>query len=257
MSDEKYIIDKDSLTGIADAVRNKLGESTSYSIDDIQDKITNYWSIPDGSLDISANGTYDVTTKASAVVNVPNPSTGSLEIIENGTYDVTDKASAVVNVPSGGGLPPFTVPTVKVKKPRWDVSSWSDFSSIFSTQEEMLEHLIDIIPQPNQNTGPLGNKWLPLPVFKDKYGRWIPLKMMGVTLPSSFSIGYEWESMGITKTVIQNLYNDNLVFGCSSVTDYVKQGGVWYIIFNRYIIGCSSEYVGLHSNYSYVLYTEA
>lgn len=42
MSENKYIIDEDSLTGIADAVRDKLGESTSYSIDDIQDKITNY-----------------------------------------------------------------------------------------------------------------------------------------------------------------------------------------------------------------------
>ena len=293
-----------------------------YSVADIKNNIKDYWSIPDGSLDISANGTYDVTTKASAVVNVPNPSTGSLtintngtydvtekasaivsvspslqtktttisqngsqiitpdsnydglssvnltinvpnpstgslEITENGTYDVTDKASAVVNVPSGGGLPPFTVPTVQVKTPRWDVPKWSDFSSIFSTQEEMLEHLIDITPDKNQNTGNIGGTWLPLPVFKDKYGRWIPLKMMGVTLPSSFTIGSDWASMGITKTVIQNLYNDNLVFGCSSVTDYVKQGGVWYIIFNRYIIGCSSEYVGLHSNYSYVLYTEA
>lgn len=84
-----------------------------YSISDITNNIEDYWSIPEGSLNISANGTYDVTNKAEAIVNVPNPSTGSLEITENGTYDVTDKASAVVNVPSSGGLPPFTVPTVK------------------------------------------------------------------------------------------------------------------------------------------------
>lgn len=293
-----------------------------YSVADIKNNIKDYWSIPDGSLDISANGTYDVTTKASAIVNVPNPSTGSLtinangtydvtekasaivsvspslqtktttisqngsqiitpdsnydglssvnltisvpnpstgslEITENGTYDVTDKASAVVNVPSSGGLPPFTVPTIKMKNIRWDVSSWSNFSSIFSTQEEMLEHLIDIIPARGAYAGYISGEWLSAPVWKDKYGRWIPLKMMGVTLPSSFSIGSEWASMGITGTVIQNLYNDNLVFGCSSVTDYVTQGGFWYIIFNRYIIGCSRENVGLHSIYSYVLYTEA
>ena len=56
-----------------------------------------------GRLDINENGLYDVTTKASVSVDVPNPSTGSIDIIENGTYDVTNLASAVVNVPTSGG----------------------------------------------------------------------------------------------------------------------------------------------------------
>jgi hypothetical protein len=56
--------------------------------------------IPDGSLSITENGTYNVADKETAEVNVPNPSTGSLSITTNGTYDVKNYASANVNVPS-------------------------------------------------------------------------------------------------------------------------------------------------------------
>lgn len=56
--------------------------------------------IPDGSLSITENGTYNVADKETAEVNVPNPSTGSLSITENGTHDVKDYASAEVSVPA-------------------------------------------------------------------------------------------------------------------------------------------------------------
>lgn len=59
---------------------------------------------PKGSMSITENGSYDVTEKVTAVVNVPasgiTPS-GSISIVANGTYDVTEKASATVNVPVG------------------------------------------------------------------------------------------------------------------------------------------------------------
>lgn len=66
--------------------------------------------LPSGSMDITENGTYDVTSVESAVVNVPIPDgyiqpSGALEITENNTYDVTEKASVVVNVPSAEVLP--------------------------------------------------------------------------------------------------------------------------------------------------------
>ena len=57
-------------------------------------------------LEITENGTYTAPAgKAYSPItaNVPNPSTGTLSIDSNGTYDVTSYASAEVNVPSSGG----------------------------------------------------------------------------------------------------------------------------------------------------------
>lgn len=46
--------------------------------------------IPSGEIEINANGTYDVTDKASAKVNVPEKQLGTKTITQNGTYNASD-----------------------------------------------------------------------------------------------------------------------------------------------------------------------
>lgn len=62
---------------------------------------------PSGTKRITENGTHDVAAYASAEVNVPGiVPTGTKTITANGTYDISGFASALVNVAgAGGGLP--------------------------------------------------------------------------------------------------------------------------------------------------------
>ena len=56
----------------------------------IVDKIPDEYIIPQGNLEISQNGTYDVTNYASANVNVPEKQLGTKTITSNGIYKATD-----------------------------------------------------------------------------------------------------------------------------------------------------------------------
>lgn len=73
MSNTIAYVDNQTLTNIADAVRYKTGTNGKMLLNEIPDKIRNIEGIiPSGSIEVTENGTYDVTTKASVIVNSPN-----------------------------------------------------------------------------------------------------------------------------------------------------------------------------------------
>ena len=73
--------------------------------------------IPNGDINIIENGTYDVTDKINAIVNIPEKKLGSKTITENGTYkasdDNLDGYSEVEVATSGVDINEYFKPTIQ------------------------------------------------------------------------------------------------------------------------------------------------
>ena len=73
--------------------------------------------IPNGNINIIENGTYDVTDKINAIVNIPEKKLGSKIITENGTYkasdDNLDGYSEVEVTTSGVDINEYFTPTIQ------------------------------------------------------------------------------------------------------------------------------------------------
>ena len=120
----------------------------------------------------------------------------------------------------------------------------------------MLEHLVDVVlgSPGNVENGTTGaysaGKYNRYPICKDKYGRWISMKKLGITLPY-LTYGYNSPA---TKWSITNAHNNDLTFCFGTERPFSE--GYWIAIVDRYILLGCTDYID-YMTYWYSAIVEA
>ena len=91
-----YSIKKTTLKGIADSIRKKRGTSENILVSDLANEIGNIETgiTPSGTLEVTENGTHDVTEYASVTVNVEDASKSDL-------ISLIDRSITQIDIPEG------------------------------------------------------------------------------------------------------------------------------------------------------------
>lgn len=204
----KVLVEESNLSSIASAIRSKAGGSSLYkpsemaaAIGSIPTGIT-----PTGTINITQNGTTDVTQYASAAVNVPNSysvsdegkvvSNGALvaqtarssEITQNGTYDTTENNSIVVNVSGGGGAEDWTTLTDYIQS---SGTQWIDTGYYVQDDSEF-----ELIANVNSSSNPSYAT-----VFGTRNASQSQEAVMYVVFQGSAIVVYNW---AISQTILEN-----------------------------------------------------
>ena len=145
LQEKEVIPTKEVQEIVADKTYDGLSKVTVQSI-------PNEYIVPSGEIEFTQNGTYDVTDKASAKVNIKEKVLGTKTITSNGTYkaidDNLDGYSQVEVATSGVDINEYYDLTKKasgsiisriIKVPLFDTSDYTAFNNFFSNLSGLLE----------------------------------------------------------------------------------------------------------------------